>query len=72
MSGQSPWLTVPEGAAYVRMGRTEFTAKVNRGEIPSYQRSKRARFVDSRELDMLMRSLPSGARVPEAARPESS
>jgi hypothetical protein len=54
------------------MGRTEFTAKVNRGEIPSYQRSKRARFVDSRELDMLMRSLPSGARVPEAARPESS
>lgn len=65
----SPWLTVSEGAAYMRMDATEFTAKVNTGEIPSHRRSKRARFVDARVLDELMRSLPSGAKVPEVLRP---
>lgn len=67
--GTSPWLTVPEGAAYMRMSATKFTAMVNSGEIPSHRRSKQSRFVDARVLDELMRSLPSGAKVPEVLRP---
>ena len=70
-SGTSPWLTVPEGAAYTRMRLTEFRAKVACGEIPSYKRSKKSVFVDARELDAMMRSLPSGAKTPEALRATS-
>lgn len=65
---RSPWLTVTEGATYVRMRVPEFRAKVDSGEIPSCRRSERARFVDARILDEMMRSLPSGAKVPEALR----
>ena len=60
---KSPWLTVPEGAAYLRMGLTDFRTKVKSGEIPSYRRSERGVYVDARVLDSIMRSLPSGAGV---------
>ena len=52
----------------MRMSTTRFTAMVNSGEIPSHKRSKQSRFVDARVLDELMRSLPSGAKVPEVLR----
>ena len=64
MQGQfatSPWLTIPEGASYLRMGLTEFRKKVKSGEIPSFRRSERSVFVDARTLDAIMQSLPSGA-----------
>lgn len=63
-----PWLTVSEGAAYMRMSKTEFRAKVATGEIPSHARSKRSVFVDARVLDEIMRAMPSGAKVPDALR----
>jgi hypothetical protein len=57
----SPWLTIPEGASYLRMGLSTFRAKVQSGEIPSFKRSERAVFVDARTLDAIMQALPSGA-----------
>lgn len=67
----SPWLTVPEGASYLRMGLTEFRARVKSGEIPSFKRSERSVFVDARTLDSIMQSLPSGAAtMATAARPQ--
>lgn len=67
-SQQSPWLTVAEGAAYVRMSPGAFRTLVDTGEVRSYARCERYRFVDARELDELMRSLPSGSKAHPALR----
>lgn len=67
---QSPWMSAAEGCKYLHMRESEFDRLVNVGEIPSYRRG-RTRFVHSDDLDTYMRSLPSGAKVPEMLRAES-
>lgn len=65
---RSPWLTVTEGARYLRMNETEFARLVDTGKIASFRRGKRYRLVNTSDLDVWMRSQPSGAKVPEALR----
>lgn len=56
----SPWLTIPQGAAYVHMRQGTFRKLVRSGEIPSY-RHGRATLVNAMDLDAWMRSQASGA-----------
>lgn len=64
----SPWLTLPQGAAYIKMDPQPFRELVYSGEIPGYRRSSKRIFVNRDDLDAHMRSLPSASRVPEALR----
>ena len=64
----SPWLTVTEGARYVKKRKKDFTHLVDTGVIPSTKHGKRCRLVHTADLDAWMRSQPSGAKVPEALR----
>jgi hypothetical protein len=66
--GNSPWLTLPQAAAYVHMDPQPFRELVYRGDVESHQRSERRIFIHKDALDKLMRSYPSGARVPEVLR----
>jgi excisionase family DNA binding protein len=56
----SPWLTIDEGAAYVRKGRTTFRQLVRGGEVPSYDMGGMT-LVNRDELNAWVRSHPSGA-----------
>ena len=58
----SPWLTVPQGAAYVHMRQGTFRRLVRSGEIPSY-RHGRVTLVSASDLDTWMRSQASGAAM---------
>lgn len=57
---QSPWLTVPEAAQYLRMCKDSVYALVRSGKLRSVQRDKRV-FTRITWLDEYMESLPSGA-----------
>ena len=66
--GQSPWLTIPQSARYVRMRDGAFRRLVKSGEIPSY-RHGRTTLVSAQDLDMWMRRQQSGAaQIAMAAR----
>lgn len=64
----TPWLTLPQAAGYVQMAPQELRELVYAGAIPSHARSEKRVFVHTGDLDEYMRSLPSGARVPEGLR----
>ena len=64
----SPWLTVPQAAAYVQMDVQPFRQLVYSGAIPSRKRSEKRIFVKTDWLDEYMEALPSGAKVPEVLR----
>jgi len=64
----SPWLTVPQAAAYIQMDVQPFRQLVYSGEIPSRKRSEKRIFVKTDWLDEYMEALPSGAKVPEVLR----
>ena len=66
--GNSPWLTLPQAAAYVQMDVQPFRELVYRGDVESHQRSERRIFIHKDALDKLMLSYPSGAKVPEVLR----
>jgi hypothetical protein len=64
----SPWLTVPQAAAYVQMDVQPFRQLVYSGAIPSRKRSEKRIFIHATWLDEYMEALPSGAKVPEVLR----
>lgn len=64
----SPWLTVPQAAAYIQMDVQPFRQLVYSGTIPSRKRSEKRIFVKTDWLDEYMEALPSGAKVPEVLR----
>ena len=64
----SPWLTVPQAAAYIQMDVQPFRQLVYSGTIPSRKRSEKRIFIHTAWLDEYMEALPSGAKVPEVLR----
>lgn len=68
MSSQSPWLTLPQGAAYVHRKESLFRELVHSEEIPSHQISDRLTLVHKADLDAWVRDHPSASKVPEALR----
>ncbi len=69
----SPRLTVPEGAAYVRMRAQEFRDEVVRPElVPSYVMSERKTLVHRADLDAYVRTHGSAAAMPETLRSATS
>ena len=64
-SVMSPWLTLPQAAAYIQMDVQPFRQLVYSGAIQSRKRSEKRIFVKADWLDEYMDALPSGAKVPE-------
>lgn len=65
---ESPWLTVAEGATYLRMTKDELYDLINRGRVESRKRGKRGTFLRVEWLDAYMMSLPSASKVAPALR----
>jgi len=63
----SGWLSVREGARYMRRGLNEFEGMVRTGTIPCYQPDGR-RLVNTEDIDAYIRRFPYRAEVPEWAR----
>ena len=65
---RSPWLRIPDAAAYVHQDYKDFKRLVDSGKVESHSRGPHSTFVHVDALDELMRSYPSGAKVPEVMR----
>ncbi len=64
----SPWLNIPAAAQYMHQDYKDFKRLVDAGGVESHKRSANATFVHVDDLDALMRSYPSGAKVPQVLR----
>lgn len=60
----TPWLSIPEAAAYARMDYKHFKMLVDSGVVKSRMRSERVTLIHTDWIDELILSYPPGAKTP--------